>query len=129
MAISIIDSGTGISEEGKKNLFVDFNKLDENANLNAKGTGLGLSICKMIIEKFGGTVDIESEVDSGCEFIIKLNLKCQVWDMQSPRFQQEQDSQEIDGSLEHPSFISYQSTENEFYDFLHKPQASCNIIS
>jgi signal transduction histidine kinase len=39
-----------MSEEGVKKLFIDFNKLDENSQMNKQGTGLGLSICKKIIE-------------------------------------------------------------------------------
>lgn len=35
-----------MSEEGVKNLFVDFGKLKENEKRNKQGTGLGLSICK-----------------------------------------------------------------------------------
>jgi signal transduction histidine kinase len=48
--ISVIDNGVGMSKEGVKKLFIDFNKLDENAQRNKSGTGLGLSICKRIIE-------------------------------------------------------------------------------
>ena len=44
--INIIDTGTGISKEGLSKLFLNFNKLDENADKNKSGTGLGLSICK-----------------------------------------------------------------------------------
>ena len=44
--ISVIDNGTGISEEGISKLFIQFNKLDENKDQNAGGTGLGLSICQ-----------------------------------------------------------------------------------
>jgi len=44
------DTGVGISEEGLENLFIDFNKLQENQDRNKVGTGLGLSICKKIIE-------------------------------------------------------------------------------
>ena len=36
----------GISEKGLENLFIDFNKLQENEHVNQNGTGLGLSICK-----------------------------------------------------------------------------------
>ena len=45
-SIKIIDTGEGISEEGIKNLFVDFGNLQEHQNMNVRGTGLGLSICK-----------------------------------------------------------------------------------
>ena len=50
MKLSIIDTGIGISEEGQRNLFIDFSKLTENSKRNSQGTGLGLSICKKIIE-------------------------------------------------------------------------------
>lgn len=60
LKISVIDNGVGISEEGLKNLFVDFGKLDENSGRNKQGTGLGLSICKDIVEKMGGAVDVKS---------------------------------------------------------------------
>lgn len=40
------DSGVGISQEGIDQLFTNFGKLDENAQINKSGTGLGLSICK-----------------------------------------------------------------------------------
>ncbi len=38
----------------------------------AKGSGIGLSQCKAIIEKFGGTINIETEQNQGVRFIIKL---------------------------------------------------------
>ena len=50
LSIKFIDTGVGISENGLKNLFVNFGKLTENASMNKQGTGLGLSICKNIIE-------------------------------------------------------------------------------
>ena len=50
LQISIIDTGNGISEEGLKNLFLDFGRLEENSSQNRLGTGLGLSICKRIAD-------------------------------------------------------------------------------
>ena len=46
LRLSVVDTGIGMSEEGVKNLFVDFGRLAENENRNKGGTGLGLSICK-----------------------------------------------------------------------------------
>ena len=46
LEIRIQDTGVGISEEGIKNLFLNFSKLKENSDRNKQGTGLGLSICK-----------------------------------------------------------------------------------
>jgi len=76
--ISIIDTGLGISKEGTKNLFSDFNKLDENARSNPQGTGLGLSISKKIIEQMGGSVTVKSKVGKGTEFKMSFLSKCQI---------------------------------------------------
>ena len=41
--------------------------------MNNQGTGLGLSICKNIIEKMGGTVNVESDgIGHGTKFVIVL---------------------------------------------------------
>ncbi|NIQ00435.1 MAG: histidine kinase, partial [Nitrospinaceae bacterium] len=37
-----------------------------------KGTGLGLSVCYSIIEKHGGSLEVESEPGKGSTFIIEL---------------------------------------------------------
>lgn len=76
LQISIEDNGVGISEEGQKNLFIDFGKLTENGDRNKSGTGLGLSICKKIIEQMGGNVKVESKVGVGSKFIINIKTKC-----------------------------------------------------
>jgi signal transduction histidine kinase len=76
MKISVKDTGCGISEQGLKKLFIDFSKLDENSKRNAQGTGLGLSICKNIIEQMGGSVNVQSKVNEGTEFIINMNCLC-----------------------------------------------------
>ena len=74
--LNIIDTGAGMSEEGVKQLFVNFGKLQENAEMNKCGTGLGLSICKNIIEKMGGSVQVKSKVGKGSTFSINLKTKC-----------------------------------------------------
>ena len=56
--MKIIDDGEGISQEGIKQLFMNFNTLDEHKKNNLRGTGLGLSICKQIIENMGGRVNV-----------------------------------------------------------------------
>ena len=76
LQLRIEDNGLGISEEGQKNLFIDFGKLTENGDRNKSGTGLGLSICKKIIEQMGGNVEVESKVGVGSSFIINIKTKC-----------------------------------------------------
>jgi signal transduction histidine kinase len=74
--MSVVDTGIGMSEEGLKNLFIDFGRLAENEGRNKSGTGLGLSICKQIIEKMGGSVNVKSQLNVGSQFIINLKTKC-----------------------------------------------------
>ena len=74
-AIEIEDSGVGISEENKKNIFIDFNKLKEHSKINPSGTGLGLSICKLIVEKMRGEIDVKSTQGVGSTFFVILRSK------------------------------------------------------
>ena len=74
-ALEIEDSGMGISEENKKNLFIDFGKLNEHSKINPTGTGLGLSICKQIVEKMRGHIDVRSKVNVGTTFSVVIGSK------------------------------------------------------
>ena len=66
------DTGVGISPENQNKLFQNFGKVTETQEVNKSGVGLGLSICKEIINAHGGSVDIQSEIDRGTDFIINL---------------------------------------------------------
>lgn len=74
--IRIVDNGVGISKENLGKLFMNFSKLEEHAAGNKRGTGLGLSICKSLIERMGGSVNVESEINVGTTFIMQLQTKC-----------------------------------------------------
>lgn len=66
--ISISDTGCGIAPEHLTRIFDPFFKLKEG------NRGLGLSVVQNIIESHGGRIDVESEVDGGTEFFIKLPI-------------------------------------------------------
>jgi len=63
----IRDTGIGMSEEEKKNVFKKFYTTD-----NTFGSGIGLSMAKTVIESFGGAIKIESEKNKGTTFFIYL---------------------------------------------------------
>ena len=58
--------------------FMEFGKLDEHSKINAQGTGLGLSICKRMVEKMGGTVDVDSEEGVGTTFTVSLVMQAKM---------------------------------------------------
>ena len=64
--IRIGDSGCGIPEQNLKNIFMPFFTTKKD------GTGLGLSICYNIIKNHSGVIEIETLVNKGTTFIIKL---------------------------------------------------------
>ncbi len=68
--ISIKDSGIGMSEETKQRIFEPFFTTKDIG----EGTGLGLSIVFSIIEKHKGTIEVNTKLNGGTEFIITLNV-------------------------------------------------------
>ena len=71
---SITDTGKGLTSEQQKDLFKAFNRLGMEQT-EIEGTGIGLVITKKIIEEMGGEIGVESELDVGTTFWIKLPLK------------------------------------------------------
>ncbi|WP_162618682.1 sensor histidine kinase [Pedobacter yulinensis] len=68
VAVSIKDSGTGMTEEVKNKIFEPF----FTTKSVGEGTGLGLSIVFRIIETHKGTIEVLSTINVGTEFIITL---------------------------------------------------------
>ncbi|MGC8926779.1 MAG: sensor histidine kinase [Myxococcota bacterium] len=66
--ICIKDTGIGMSEEVKNQIFIPFFTTKEVG----KGTGLGLSVALEIIESHGGKIEVESEEGKGSQFCIKI---------------------------------------------------------
>jgi two-component system cell cycle sensor histidine kinase/response regulator CckA len=64
VVLSIGDTGTGMSDEVKKQLFQAF----FTTKPKGKGTGLGLTTCQTIVRQSGGHIDVESEVGRGTTF-------------------------------------------------------------
>ena len=61
----IRDTGIGISADRIQNLFTPFTQADNSTTRKYGGTGLGLTISKRLVELFGGSISIESQLDQG----------------------------------------------------------------
>lgn len=71
----IKDTGIGMSEEFQEKLWDAFAREETEEVQNITGTGLGMAITKRIIDIMGGTIELQSQLGSGSEFHITLDLK------------------------------------------------------
>jgi two-component system NtrC family sensor kinase len=71
IVVAIKDDGMGIPKENLKHIFEPFYSTKEKG----KGTGLGLSISYGIVQKLGGRLLVESELNEGTTFFIELPIK------------------------------------------------------
>ena len=71
---SIKDHGMGMSKEAQRNIFQKFYRVASGNVHNIKGFGLGLAYVKEIITLHHGSIEVESELKKGTNFIVKFPL-------------------------------------------------------
>jgi two-component system, NtrC family, sensor kinase len=74
LVVSVADTGAGIPQENLSKLFDPF----FTTKPVGEGTGLGLSISHGIVEKHGGTIEVESKMGKGTVFTVSLPLKTDI---------------------------------------------------
>jgi two-component system phosphate regulon sensor histidine kinase PhoR len=70
--ISVHDHGLGIAEEHQSRIFERFYQVDKSRSREIGGTGLGLSIAKHIVQAHGGAIELESKLNRGSAFSIRI---------------------------------------------------------
>jgi len=75
VCIAVHNRGNPISDEAKAGLFDLFRRTDSAQKSGKRGWGLGLTLVRGMAEAHGGTVRVESSVDTGTKFILDLPLK------------------------------------------------------
>lgn len=68
LIVCVKDTGIGIKEESREQLFNSFNQVDTRRNRQEGGIGLGLAVSQAMVDKLGGFITIESEFGRGSEF-------------------------------------------------------------
>ena len=71
VVLSVRDEGVGIPDEEHEKVFDRFYRSPATA-ASAPGTGIGLAIVKHFVEAQGGTVELRSAAEEGCDFRVTL---------------------------------------------------------
>lgn len=72
LEIRVSDNGIGIEKEYKNKIFEKFFRVPSGNRHNIKGYGLGLSYVSHIVQRHMGFIEVESEVNKGSTFSVKL---------------------------------------------------------
>jgi two-component system sensor histidine kinase/response regulator len=72
--VKVRDTGVGISPENIEKIFKIDSTHTTAGTQNESGTGLGLILCREFIEKHGGEMNVESEINKGSEFYFTLPI-------------------------------------------------------
>jgi two-component system sensor histidine kinase CiaH len=74
ITVNIIDSGPGIPDDEKKNIFTKFYRIGNENTRKTQGTGLGLYLCRKIARDHNGDITVTNNSPHGSNFTVTLPL-------------------------------------------------------
>ena len=72
--VVVEDNGIGMSQDYLPHIFEEFSREHTSTETRVAGTGLGLPIVKSLVDRMGGTIEVESEEEKGTRFIMKFSF-------------------------------------------------------
>lgn len=70
--VQVEDTGLGMKEEDLCHIFEPFYRADKSRSQRIPGSGLGLAVVKLVLDKHGGMIEAESEIDKGSLFKVLI---------------------------------------------------------
>lgn len=77
LRFSVTDNGKGMTQSQLREIFNPFIQAEGSITREFGGTGLGLSICKSLIELMLGSIQVNSDIGMGSEFVVELPFSTQ----------------------------------------------------
>jgi PAS domain S-box-containing protein len=72
--VVVSDTGTGIPQAELPHLFERFHRVEGARGRSIEGSGIGLALVLELVKLHGGTIEVQSEVDKGTTFTVRLPL-------------------------------------------------------
>ena len=70
--VSVRDQGPGIAPELQDKLFTPYQRLHGRSHPAVQGVGLGLALVATVVQRHGGSLEVDSDTGRGAEFRLVL---------------------------------------------------------
>lgn len=74
LRFEVSDTGPGIPEDKREEIFEQFAQIKEHQKSSSSGTGLGLTITRQLLELMDGKIRVQNNRERGCTFCVELSL-------------------------------------------------------